>query len=69
MTNQNYAQENNLVSKRDSENIKAKNNNLRLLDLKEMLEIKKEVNLILKIKKEVEARELEKKSENLNNRN
>ena len=67
MNDQKYSQENNFVSKSDSENINSKNNTSRHLDLKEIIEMEREVNLILKIKKEL--LEKEEKSENLNNKN
>ncbi len=67
MTNQKHTQENNFLSKRDSEDINTKNNTSRHLDLKEILEIEREVDLILKIKKEL--LEKERKLENLNNKN
>ena len=67
MNDQKYTQENNFVSKIDSEKIDSKNNTSKQLDLKEILEMEKEVNLILKIKKEL--LEKEKKLENLNNKN
>jgi hypothetical protein len=67
MNNQKYSQENKFVSNSDAEKISSKNNPSRHLDLKEILEIEKEVNLILKIKKEL--LEKEKKLENLNNKN
>ena len=67
MNNQKHNQEDNFVSKSDIEKIDSKNNTSRHLDLKEILEMEKEVNLILKIKKEL--LEKEKKLENLNNKN
>jgi hypothetical protein len=67
MSNQKYSQTDNLVSKSDAEKIDSKNNTSRHLDLREILEMEKEVNLILKIKKEL--LEKEKKLENLNNKN
>ena len=67
MNDQKYGQENNFVSRSDSENINSKNNTSRHLDLKEIIEMEREVNLILKIKKEL--LEKEEKSENLNNKN
>ena len=67
MNNQKYSQPDNFVSKSYAEKIDSKNNSSRHLDLKEILEMEKEVNLILKIKKEL--LEKEKKLENLNNKN
>jgi hypothetical protein len=67
MSNQKHNQEDNFVSKSDSEKLASKNNTSRHLDLKEILEMEKEVNLILKIKKEL--LEKEKKLENINNKN
>ena len=67
MNNKKYSQEDNFVSKSYAEKIDSKNNTSRHLDLKEILEMEKEVNLILKIKNEL--LEKEKKLENLNNKN
>ncbi len=56
MNNQKHNQEDNFVSDSDSEKIDSKNNHSRQLYLKEILEMEKEASLILKIKKEVEAK-------------
>ena len=66
MNNQKYSQTDNFVSNSDAEKISSKNNPSRHIDLKEILEMEKEVNLILKIKKEL--LEKEKKLENINNK-
>jgi len=67
MSNQKYSQTDNFVSKSDAEKISSKNNTLRPLDLKGIIEIEREVNLILKINNEL--LEKEKKLENFNNKN
>lgn len=65
MNNQKYVQKDNFTSKSYTEKIDSKNNTSKKLDLKKILEMEKEVNLILKTKNELEARELE----SLNNKN